>query len=45
MMLVLINMMLKIWENKWWINSKDTYGWFQRYFRYWLDRKILDDER
>ena len=23
----------------------DPYDWFQCYFRYWLDRKSLDDER
>ena len=25
---------LRFWENKGWINKKDSYGWFQRYFRY-----------
>ena len=28
-----------------WINSIDTYGWFQSHFRYWLGRRSLDDER
>ena len=23
----------------------DPYGWFQWYFRYWLDRRSVDDER
>ena len=36
---------LRFWENKDWINSIDPYGWFQWYFRYWLDRKSLDDKR
>ena len=35
---------LWFWENKAWINPIDPYGWFQRYFRYWLARS-LDDER
>ena len=26
-------------------NSLDSYGWFQWYFRYWLDTRLLDDER
>ena len=35
---------LRFWENKGWINSKDPYGWFQWYFRYWLGRRFLDNE-
>ena len=27
------------------VNSKDSYGSFQWYFRYWLGRKLKDDER
>ena len=29
---------LRFWENKGWINEIDTYGCFQWYFRYRLDR-------
>ena len=36
---------LRFWENKRWIYSIDPYGWFQCYFRYWLGRRSLDDER
>ena len=36
---------LRFWENNEWIHSIDPYGSFQWYFRYWLGRRSLDDER
>ena len=36
---------LRFWENKEWINKQDPYGWFQWYFRYWLESRHKDDKR
>ena len=37
--------LLRFWENKGWINEIDPYGWFQQQFRYWLGKRLEDDER
>ena len=35
---------LRFWENNRWINSIGSYGWFQWYLLYCLDRRYLDDK-
>ena len=34
---------VRFWKG--WINEIDPYGWFHWYFRYWLARRLKDDER
>ena len=36
---------LRFWENKGWIINIDPDGWFRWYFRYFLGRRLKDDER
>ena len=36
---------LRFWGNKGWINEIDPYDRFQWYFRHWLGRRSVDDER
>jgi hypothetical protein len=36
---------LSTWKRKGWIHEDDPRGWFQWYCRYWMGRRMEDDDR
>jgi hypothetical protein len=35
---------LEVWQEKGWIYENDPYGWFQWYCRYWMGRRLSEED-